>query len=247
MSILPPYVESSDTVIISDILYYISNKLHNTPVTTVVTTCHSFYTDNDYVFGEKKKLCDATQELCSARRNDNKRLNNIEDICSILTRRDSQNLFVPKFVSLQLSNVPTNEAGDPSLGQIMAAIVNIQRNMVTKEMLKSTVNDLKVASSSSSPAAAADAATISSSSLSAAAALLPSSLSAEVSLQPPPLAPTSISNVSASGALSPSAPAFNLTAAEGHVNGRSRGGSHQSRGGGGGRGRGGGGRGGDNQ
>ena len=47
MSISPPYVDVSDAVIISDLLYYISNKLHNTPVRTVVSTCHNFYTDDD--------------------------------------------------------------------------------------------------------------------------------------------------------------------------------------------------------
>ena len=127
MSGLPNYVVAADTVIISDILYYISNKLHNTPLKTVVTTCHSFYTDDDYVFNEKKKFCDATDELCSGRRCENKRFKNIEDICAILVRRDSQNLFIPKFASLNLSNVPINESGDPSLGQLMAAIVDMKK------------------------------------------------------------------------------------------------------------------------
>ena len=143
MSTSPPYVDVSDTVIISDLLYYISNKLHNTPVKRVVTTCHNFYTDEDYVFNEKKKLCDATSELCHGRSSENKRLNNIKDICSILTRRDSQNLSVPKFVSLNLSNIPINESGDPSLGQLMAAIIDIKKKMVTKELLSSSLNDLK--------------------------------------------------------------------------------------------------------
>ena len=141
MSDSSPYVVAADTVIISDILYYISNKLHNTPTGTVVTTCHSFYTDNDYVFNQKKQLCDATNEICHARRNDNKRLNNIEDICAILTRRDSQALFIPKFASLDLSNVPISDAGDPSLGQLMGAIMDMKRNMVTTDMLRSSFNE----------------------------------------------------------------------------------------------------------
>ena len=137
------YVDVSDAVIASDILYYISNKLHNTPVKTVVTTCHNFYTNERYVFNEKKKLCDATNEMCSARRNENKRYCNIEDICAILVRRDSQNLFIPKFASLNLSNVPINESGDPSLGQLMAAIVDMKKNMVTTEMLTSSFENFK--------------------------------------------------------------------------------------------------------
>ena len=211
MSNTPPYVDVSDAVIISDLLYYISNKLHNTPVRTVITTCHNFYTDEDYVFNEKKKLCDATSEVCMARRNDNKRLSNIEDICSILTRRDSQNLSVPKFASLNLNNVPINESGDPSLGQIMAAIVDIRRKMVTKEILTSSLTDLQ---SALSPSSSSDASPTS-------------------SHQPPPPPPAAPINSSASSAhstssntLSPTAPSFNeVVAAEG-----------RSEGGGGGRG-----------
>ena len=135
------YVTVADKVIASDLLYYISNKVHNTPIATIVTTCHNFYTDNDYVFNQKKQLCDATNEICHARRNDNKRLNNIEDICAILTRRDSQALFIPKFASLDLSNVPISDAGDPSLGQLMGAIMDMKRNMVTTDMLRSSFNE----------------------------------------------------------------------------------------------------------
>ena len=70
------YVAVADKVIASDLLYYISNKVHNTPIATIVTTCHNFYTDNDYVFNQKKQLCDATNEICHARRNDNNLNNN---------------------------------------------------------------------------------------------------------------------------------------------------------------------------
>ena len=135
------YVAVADKVIASDLLYYISNEVHNTPIATVVTTCHNFYTNNDYVFNQRKQLCDATNEICHAHCNDNKRLNNIEDICAILTRRDSQALFIPKFASLDLSNVPISDAGDPSLGQLMGAIMDMKRNMVTTDMLRSSFNE----------------------------------------------------------------------------------------------------------
>ena len=88
------YVDTSESVIISDLLYFVTNKLRSTPLRTVVTTAHTFYSDDEYVFNEKKKLCDATSEQCTARRNDEKRMKNIEDICSIVLRRDSQSLFL---------------------------------------------------------------------------------------------------------------------------------------------------------
>ena len=220
------------------------DKLHSTPVKTVVTTCHNFYTDDEYVFNEKKKLCDATNEVCTARRSENKRFINIEDICSILTRRDSQGLFIPKFAPLHLNNIPINETGDPSLGQLMAAIVDLRKNMVTKEMLKSSLNDLKSETASLSMASPSSSLTLAPSSL------LSSSPLTEDALQrppPPPIAPSNVSSApsanSASSYALPSAPSFNEIVAEGRVDGRSGGGSHRGRGGGG-RGGGGGGGGG---
>ena len=137
------YVVASDKIIISDLLYYVANKLHSMPFKTVVSACHNFYTDDDYVYSEKKKLCDATDEPCKDRRTDKKRLNNIEDICNVFLRRDSQNLFVPKFASLNLSNVPVNDDGNPSLGQVMAAIADMKRNMVTTDMLATSLQNFR--------------------------------------------------------------------------------------------------------
>ena len=256
MSGLPNYVVAADTVIISDILYYISNKLHNTPLKTVVTTCHSFYTDDDYVFNEKKKFCDATDELCSGRRCENKRFKNIEDICAILVRRDSQNLFIPKFASLNLSNVPINESGDPSLGQLMAAIVDMKKNMVTTEMLTSSFENFKTQMASSSTSSTS-ASSLSSSTSSTSASSLSASASA-FSLPcfpqrppPPPFAPGASSIIAAAStnvsASSPSAPTLSQVVSDSTVSpedvvrgdvgaDRSRGSGAGSRGRGGGRG-----------
>ena len=137
------YVDASECVIISDILYYISNKLGSTPVKNIVSTCNKFYTDDEYVFNEKKKLCVATAEPCKERRSDTKRVANLEDICAIFVRRDSQSLFLPKFASIDLNNIPVTEDGNPSLGQILAAISDLKKNAVTTDMLTSSMKSLR--------------------------------------------------------------------------------------------------------
>ena len=149
------YVDTSERVIISDLLYYIGNKIGSTPVKSIVTTVNNFYTDEDYVFNEKKKLCKVTNEECKTRRTDNKRQINIEDICAIFVRRDSQNLFMPKFVSSDLNRIPMNEDGNPTLGQILAAISDLKRNTVTAEILASSLTNLKEELSTSPPPLAA--------------------------------------------------------------------------------------------
>lgn len=130
---------------------------------------------------------------------------------------------MPKFASLNLNNVPMNESGNPSLGQLMAAIVDIRRKMVTTEMLTSSINDLKYESASSS-------------------LVLAASVDAPRP-PPPPFAPdTSTSNQSSAAIqsnitplsiLSPSAPSFNAVVAASSDTEVRRGGR---RGGGGGRG-----------
>ena len=137
------YVDISESVIISDLLCYVLNKLKSAPAKTVASICHQFYTDDDYVYNEKKKLCVTTDEYCSPRRTDDKRMKNIEDICTIIMQRDSKNDFLPQFASINLNNIPVSNEGDPSLGQIMASLNDLKKKAVTKEMLSESLSDFK--------------------------------------------------------------------------------------------------------
>ena len=138
------FVEVTDNVIILDLLYFIFNKLKTTPVKNVVAICHSFYADNDYVFGEKKNLCEAIGgEYCSDRRSDDKRVKNLEDICQILTRREAGGTFIPKLASLNMNSIPQNNEGEPSLGQIHASINDLKRNVVTTDLLSKSLGALR--------------------------------------------------------------------------------------------------------
>ena len=75
------FVDVSEAVLISDLLYYAWNKLKCLSLEDVVAICDQFYTDDNYVFNEKKKLFDAIGESCSSRKKEDKRARNIEDIC----------------------------------------------------------------------------------------------------------------------------------------------------------------------
>ena len=144
------FVNRSEEIIVSDILYFIRNKLKSTAVRIIATTCHQFYSDDEYVFSEKKKLCEATDEYCNQRRTEDKRLKNIEDICAIISNRDTKNEYLPQFASLDLNNVPVNDDGNPSLGQIMASLYDLRKKVVSKDELHVTLNELKREFSSSS-------------------------------------------------------------------------------------------------
>ena len=129
------FVDVSDTVLISDLLYYVSNKLKCLPVKDVASICQHYYTDDNYVFEQKKKLFVAIGRDCSGRKKEDKRLKNINDICTAITECDAKNSFLPKFASLNFNNIPLSDDGNPSLGQIMAAINDLKRTSVTKKKL----------------------------------------------------------------------------------------------------------------
>ena len=115
--------------------------MKSTAVKIVATTCHLFYTDDEYVFNEKNKLCDLTDEFCNQRSTDDKRLKKIEDI-AIISRRDARNEYLPQFASFDLNNVPVNDDGNPSLGQIMASLYDLRKKVVTKDALQVFLNEL---------------------------------------------------------------------------------------------------------
>jgi hypothetical protein len=137
------FVKEDDKVILSDLLYFIYNKTKSTPVKDVMTACLEFYNDDDYVFEEKQKLCDATGEKCIQRRMEGKRLANLEDISNLILRRDSNGEFLPKFASLDYNNIPKTVDGSATISQVLGAMNEMKRNLVTIEMFQSTIAALR--------------------------------------------------------------------------------------------------------
>ena len=140
MAVKKDFVAEADCVLISDLLYFIWNKLKSTPVKTVISICHQFYVNDDYVLGEKKRLYEAIGETPTARRTNDKRLKTLEDICATITQRDSRNSFLPKLASLDLNNVPLADDGNPTFGQILASLNDLKRNSV---MTAASLKDMK--------------------------------------------------------------------------------------------------------
>ena len=137
------FVAEKDSVLVSDLLYFMWSKLKSTAVKTVVTICHQFYTDDDYVLAEKKKLCIAIGDSANSRRSENKRMKSLEDICAMMTGRDLRGDFLPTFASINLNNVPITADGNPTLGQILASLTDLKKNSVSTEMLKRSLHSLK--------------------------------------------------------------------------------------------------------
>ena len=74
-----PFVTTQDKVVISDLLFFIMNKYHTHPVESIIGVCDSFY-DDKTVAEEKSKFFSAISEKCPARRNNDKKVKDLEDI-----------------------------------------------------------------------------------------------------------------------------------------------------------------------
>jgi hypothetical protein len=93
------FVKNSDEIIVSDI----TNKLKTTPQETIVKICHKFYSDHVVTF-EKQKIFTSIGETSRNPRTD-KRLKDLDDILATVTRKDEAGDKIPKFVSINMSNL----------------------------------------------------------------------------------------------------------------------------------------------
>ena len=107
------YVNKSQKVIISDLLFYIWNLLKSDPKNDIVDACVSFYANkDDYVRQEKEKFFTSISETCTQRRGEKEETRkDIDDIIKFMLDRDSKNLFIPIVVSIDMNNIPQMKDG----------------------------------------------------------------------------------------------------------------------------------------
>ena len=108
------YVNKSQKVIISDLLFYIWNRLKSDPKDDIVDACVSFYANkDDYVRQEKEKFFASISETCTQRRGEKeeKTRKDIDDIIKFMLDCDSKNLFIPIVVSIDMNNIPQMKDG----------------------------------------------------------------------------------------------------------------------------------------
>ena len=90
-SVLPqPFVDNEDNVVLSDMLFFITNRL-NTHPTDIIVACDKFY-DEKSVNEEKTKLV-------------------LDDIICEIKNRDRTNAFLPIFAAINLHNIRTTDDG----------------------------------------------------------------------------------------------------------------------------------------
>ena len=137
------FVVAEDKVVQSDLLFYIANRMHSTPRDDIIRTCSVFY-DEKTVWTEKIKFYASISQRANARRGDDKKLKDLEDICAEMqTRDDAGTPPLPVFAATCLHNLPTSDDGAVTNAQLLSAFRELKKEMVTKEALISSLNSVK--------------------------------------------------------------------------------------------------------
>ena len=110
---------------ISELLFFMQNKMHTTPHNKIVEKCVNFY-DLDYILKEKEKFFKAIDKKCMPRQSNDKNSQNRNDILVEMHARDNGREFQPVFVAAEIIHLPasTND-GSVSNTQVFLAQYSI--------------------------------------------------------------------------------------------------------------------------
>ena len=143
-NLLEPFVSSEDNVVLSDLLFFIANRLNTHPAEVIIHICDTFY-DEPTIWNEKIRFFKSINKTASERRS-NKKLKNLEDIVNEMRARDKSSAFLPIYAATSLHNIPTTDDGSVTNAQLLASWRSIQQNLVSKNelnlLLTSTKNSI---------------------------------------------------------------------------------------------------------
>ena len=129
------YVTEKDKIIISDILFYMQNKLQSIPHDEIIQNCDKFYHDEKYIWQQKEiffKAIDVRPLKC---RTSDKKIKDLYDILNEMKNRDARGEWQPVCVAIEYSNMPHSEDGSISNSQIHGTLLNMRKDFVTQENL----------------------------------------------------------------------------------------------------------------
>ena len=142
-------IHENDRVYVSEMLFYVKNKLATTPKNVIIDTCVKFYSV-DEITNEKEKFENALNVRLSRRHgNDDYGSKTLGDIVDKMIAVDSAGESSPVFVARDLTRIPSAAPGADShvsLDMILASIHGMkctirkmQTEMVTKDSLESSI------------------------------------------------------------------------------------------------------------
>ena len=120
------YVGAFDNVVLSDMLFFITNRLNTHPVENIIEICDKFY-DEKTVVQEKTKFFNALVKKFSLRRTHDKKIKDLEDIIHEMQLRDRTNAYLPTFAAVNLHHLPTTDDGTITNSQLLSKDIKGER------------------------------------------------------------------------------------------------------------------------
>ena len=127
----------SDNFCANDLLYFADFKRKTSALTDVIAVCERFYSADSILEAKKTFFdldCVQTKQNKDGlrfvnRRGENATRTNLEDLILAMNKCDNDDVLMPTFVSTDFANVPHDDSGNVSLGQLLNMLVDMKRQI----------------------------------------------------------------------------------------------------------------------
>ena len=127
-----PFVDLEENVVLSDLLFFVANRINTHPIDSIISVCDKFY-DEKTVSEERVKFYGCFGKKASPKRSDDKKLKELNDIVNEMKLRDRSNSFMPTFAAVNLHHIPTTDDGIVTNAQLLASLQSLRSELVSKE------------------------------------------------------------------------------------------------------------------
>ena len=127
------YVTVEKKILVSDLLFFLQNRLDCMSRDDIIRLCDTFYASEDYIWNEKVKFFKAIGKKPLKCRTTDKKVKDLTDILVEMSNRDATGDFQPTCVAIELSNIPQTPDGSVPNSQILSTLQAMRRDFVTRE------------------------------------------------------------------------------------------------------------------
>ena len=139
------FVTEKQKILISDLLFYVQNKLHTISNDDIVRICANFY-DENHIWEQKERFFLAIGKKPIRSRSATpleKKTKDLNDVLQEMRVRDASGDFQPVCVAIDYSNIPQSEDGSVSNSQILATLQMMRKEFVSFDSMNSALTTLK--------------------------------------------------------------------------------------------------------
>ena len=134
-------VESSNMLIINDILYFITTAMHKLPRESIISSVLSFH-DIEKIREAKEILYSYGKQRNIKRRGENSTLNEIEDILDFINNCSKDDFTMPTFLACNYVSLPPRSNFNSSIDILTSEIKSIKIQMESLKIMHLDINKM---------------------------------------------------------------------------------------------------------